>query len=55
MLANNCFAGGNRLLKLEGDGDNLGKFWMNEPELWDTVNATGLRANYIASVYAGRD
>lgn len=54
MLANNCFAGGNRLLKLEGDGDNLGKFWMNEPELWDTVNATGLRANYIASVYAAR-
>merc|ERR1712130_448757 len=33
MLANNCFAGGNRLLKLEGDGDNLGKFWRNDPKI----------------------
>ena len=30
------------------------KFWEQEPSLWDTVNRVGLRANYVASVYAAR-
>ena len=30
------------------------KFWLQDPLIWDTVNNVGLRANYIASVYAAR-
>jgi len=30
------------------------KFWEQDPLIWDTVNNVGLRANYIASVYAAR-
>jgi len=30
------------------------KFWLQDPLIWDTVNSAGLRANYIASVYAAR-
>ena len=32
----------------------MDKFWEQDPLIWDTVNNVGLRANYIASVYAAR-
>ena len=33
---------------------HVDKFWEQDPLIWDTVNNVGLRANYIASVYAAR-
>jgi len=53
LLVNNCYAAVPMLLGKDKSAD-VGKFWMLDPLIWDTVNNVGLRANYIASVYAAR-
>jgi len=53
FLVNNCYAAVTTLLGKESD-KAVDKFWEQEPSLWDTVNRVGLRANYVASVYAAR-
>lgn len=52
MVVNNCYAAVTTLLGKETGAVN--KFWTQEPQLWDKVNNVGLRANYVASVYAAR-
>lgn len=53
FLVNNCYAAVTLLLGKEAKG-RVDKFWEQDPLIWDTVNNVGLRANYIASVYAAR-
>lgn len=53
FLVNNCFSAGPALLGKDAD-KNVNKFWEQDPLVWDEVNRVGLRANYIASVYAAR-
>lgn len=53
LLVNNCYAAVTTLLGKEND-KNVNKFWEQDPSLWDKVNNVGLRANYVASVYAAR-
>ena len=53
LLVNNCYAAVPTLLGKESSA-NIQKFWEQDPLIWDTVNRVGLRANYIASVYAAR-
>ena len=42
------------LLLGKENAKHVDKFWEQDPLIWDTVNNVGLRANYIASVYAAR-
>lgn len=53
LLVNNCYAAVTTLLGKESD-KAVNKFWEQDPLIWDKVNRVGLRANYIASVYAAR-
>merc|ERR1711892_664632 len=53
FLVNNCYAAVTLLLGKE-NAKHVDKFWEQDPLIWDTVNNVGLRANYIASVYAAR-
>jgi len=53
FLVNNCYAAVMLLLGKE-KAEHIDKFWKNDPLIWDKVNNVGLRANYIASVYAAR-
>ena len=53
LLVNNCYAAVQLLLGNERTED-VDKFWKQDPLIWDTINNVGLRANYIASVYAAR-
>ncbi|XP_051770926.1 dehydrogenase/reductase SDR family member 1-like [Ctenopharyngodon idella] len=49
MLVNNAYAG------VQAIFDNMNKkFWEMDPEIWDTINNTGLRGHYFCSVYAAR-
>ena len=52
-MVNNCYAAINVILGKD-KSQHVDKFWMQDPLMWDTVNNVGLRANYIASVYAAR-
>ena len=53
MIVNNCYAAVTTLLGKESS-QAVDKFWEQPPQIWDTVNNVGLRANYIASVFAAR-
>ena len=53
MIVNNCYAAVTTLLGKDS-AQAVDKFWEQPPQIWDTVNNVGLRANYIASVYAAR-
>jgi len=53
FLVNNCYAAVTTLLGKENNKP-VNKFWEQDPLIWDKVNRVGLRANYIASVYAAR-
>ncbi|TRY56217.1 hypothetical protein DNTS_028541 [Danionella cerebrum] len=49
ILVNNAYAGVQAIM------DNMGKkFWEVDPNMWDTINNTGLRGHYFCSVYASR-
>uniref|UniRef100_A0A9J8DGB9 Dehydrogenase/reductase (SDR family) member 1 n=1 Tax=Cyprinus carpio carpio TaxID=630221 RepID=A0A9J8DGB9_CYPCA len=49
LLVNNAYAGVQAIM------DNLNKkFWEVDPDIWDTINNTGLRGHYFCSVYAAR-
>jgi len=53
FLVNNCYAAVTTLLGKDSD-KSVDKFWEQDPLIWDKVNRIGLRANYVASVYAAR-
>jgi len=53
MIVNNCYAAVTTLLGKESS-QAVDRFWEQPPQIWDTVNNVGLRANYIASVFAAR-
>ncbi|RXN03443.1 dehydrogenase reductase SDR family member 1 [Labeo rohita] len=49
LLVNNAYAGVQAIM------DNMNKkFWEVDPDIWDTINNTGLRGHYFCSVYAAR-
>ncbi|XP_042574622.1 dehydrogenase/reductase SDR family member 1 [Cyprinus carpio] len=49
LLVNNAYAGVQAIM------NNLNKkFWEVDPDIWDTINNTGLRGHYFCSVYAAR-
>ncbi|CAG5107074.1 Oidioi.mRNA.OKI2018_I69.chr1.g3133.t1.cds [Oikopleura dioica] len=55
LLVNNCYSGVPTLFGMEGESSTpVNKFWEQTPKIWDAINNVGLRANYIASVYAAR-
>ena len=53
LIVNNCYAAVPKLLGAERT-DEINKFWTQDPTFWDLINNVGLRANYVASVYAAR-
>ncbi|XP_059914994.1 dehydrogenase/reductase SDR family member 1 [Gadus macrocephalus] len=49
ILVNNAYAG------VQAIFDSMGKkFWETDPDIWDSINNTGLRGHYFCSVYASR-
>ncbi|KAK2900702.1 hypothetical protein Q8A67_008817 [Cirrhinus molitorella] len=49
LLVNNAYAGVQAIM------ENINKkFWEIDPDIWDTINNTGLRGHYFCSVYAAR-
>ncbi|XP_073705224.1 dehydrogenase/reductase SDR family member 1-like isoform X2 [Garra rufa] len=49
LLVNNAYAGVQAIME-----NMKKKFWEVDPDIWDTINNTGLRGHYFCSVYAAR-
>lgn len=52
ILVNNVWAGYQAMQR--GEPGFVTKFWKMPPQFWDTMFAVGVRAHYVASVYAAR-